>query len=83
VPFLDVGEAVLLGDALLLPTRMKLDPPAIPPASATRAFWNDWAGQPSSDQAIVDGVEALRRQVRPDGWRETAGASRASLIDGL
>jgi DNA helicase HerA-like ATPase len=70
LPFLDVGEAVLLGDALLLPTRVKLDPPAIEPASATRAFWNDWASQPSSEQAIVDGVEALRRQVRPSGWND-------------
>jgi hypothetical protein len=70
LPFLDVGEAVLLGDALLLPTRVKLDPPAIEPASATRAFWSDWASQPSSEQAIVDGVEALRRQVRPSGWND-------------
>jgi len=70
LPFLDVGEAVLLGDALLLPTRVKLDSPAIQPASATRAFWNDWATQPSSDDAIVQGVEALRRQVRPSGWHD-------------
>jgi Helicase HerA, central domain len=83
LPLLDVGEALLLGDALLLSTRVKLDPPAIQPASATRSFWNDWASQPSSDAAIVDGVEALRRQVRPDGWRETAGSSRASLHHGL
>jgi DNA helicase HerA-like ATPase len=70
LPLLDVGEALLLGDALLLPTRVKVDPPAIAPASATRAFWNDWATQPSSEDAIVDGVEALRRQVRPSGWQD-------------
>jgi hypothetical protein len=70
LPLLDVGEALLLGDALLLPTRVKLDPPAIQPASATRSFWNDWSTQPSSDDAIVDGVEALRRQVRPSGWAD-------------
>jgi len=70
LPLLDVGEALLLGDALLLSTRVKLDPPAIQPASATRAFWNDWSRQPSSAAAIVDGVEALRRQVRPSGWRD-------------
>jgi len=72
LPLLDVGEAILLGDALLLPTRVKLDPPAIEPASATRSFWNDWSSQPSSDQAILDGVEALRRQVRPTGWPSDA-----------
>src|SRR5918995_1013461 len=68
-----VGEALLLGDALLLPTRVKLDPPLIAPSSATRAFWNDWADHPSSAAAIVDGVEALRRQVRPSGWRDAVG----------
>ena len=73
LPLLDVGEALLLGDALLLPTRVKMDAPAIAPASATRAFWNDWAGQPSSAAAIVDGVEAFRRQVRPSGWRDAVG----------
>jgi uncharacterized protein len=72
LPLLDVGEALLLGDALLLPTRVKLDPPVIQPSSATRAFWNDWASQASSEDAIVNGVEALRRQVRPSGWRDAA-----------
>jgi uncharacterized protein len=70
LPLLDVGEALLLGDALLLPTRIKVDPPSIQPASATRAFWNDWATHGSSEEAIVNGVEALRRQVRPSGWRD-------------
>ena len=72
LPLLDVGEALLLGDALLLPTRVKVDPPEIRPASATRAFWNDWATHASSEDAIVDGVEALRRQVRPGAWRDAA-----------
>jgi Helicase HerA, central domain len=72
LPLLDVGEALLLGDALLLSTRVKVDPPAVAPASATRAFWNDWASQPSSENAIVGGVEALRRQMRPSSWRDAA-----------
>lgn len=65
LPLLDVGEAVVLGDALRLPTRLKFDVPAIQPASATRSFWTDWATSPSSDEAIAAGVEALRRQLRP------------------
>jgi hypothetical protein len=71
LPLLEVGEAVVLGDALLLPTPVRFDPPQVKPASATRAFWNEWATQPSTARAITDGVEALRRQVRPD----TVGAS--------
>jgi DNA helicase HerA-like ATPase len=69
LPLLEVGEAVVLGDALLLPTPVRFDPPAIKPASSTRAFWTDWSAQPTSTAAIVDGVEALRRQIRFDGER--------------
>ncbi len=64
LPLLDVGEAVVLGDALRLPTRLKFDAPAIKPASATRSFWTDWATTSSSGEAIATGVEALRRQLR-------------------
>ena len=36
LPSLEPGEAMLIGDALLLPTRMRLDPPHVPPASSTQ-----------------------------------------------
>jgi hypothetical protein len=68
LPLLEVGEAVVLGDALLLPTPVRFDAPAVKPASATRAFWNDWASQPANTGAIVEGVESLRRQLRSDAW---------------
>ncbi len=35
LPALDVGEAVVIGDALRLPSLAKLDPPQVKPASAT------------------------------------------------
>lgn len=38
LPLLDTGEALLLGDAVLLPTRIKLDQPHVKPDSATRDF---------------------------------------------
>lgn len=43
LPLLDVGEALILGDAVLLPTRIKLDRPKIEQDSATRDFWREWA----------------------------------------
>ena len=64
LPLLDVGEAFLLGDAVLLPTRIKLDPPEIKPASATRDFWTDWGIMEPDAGAIAASVEALRRQTR-------------------
>jgi len=64
LPVLDVGEAVVIGDALLLPSRVKFDAPASKPASSTQPYWTLWAEQPSSRRAIAAGVEALRKQLR-------------------
>lgn len=64
LPGLDVGEAILIGDALLLPTRIQLDKPPIEPDSATQPYWTLWSGQPSDRAAIVAGGEALRNQFR-------------------
>jgi hypothetical protein len=64
LPLLDVGEALILGDAMLLPTRVKLNKPKIEPASATRDFWTDWGTVRPDPDVIAASVEALRRQVR-------------------
>ena len=64
LPLLDLGEALLLGDSILLPTRIKLAKPQIAPESATRQFWSDWAKKTPEQNAVSRAVEALRRQVR-------------------
>ena len=64
LPLLDTGEALLLGDAVLLPTRIKLDIPKIPPDSATRNFWTDWGTEKPDDAAITLAIECLRSQSR-------------------
>ena len=64
LPLLDTGEALMLGDAVLLPSRIKLDKPTIAPDSATRDFWKDWGTQAPDVEAINRAVEALRRQTR-------------------
>ena len=64
LPLLDVGEALMLGDAVLLPTRIRLDVPAITPDSATRDFWREWQAKQSDQAAIATAVEALRSQTR-------------------
>lgn len=64
LPLLDLGEALLLGDSILLPTRIKLAKPHIAPESATRQFWSDWANREPQPNAVSNAVEALRRQVR-------------------
>ena len=64
LPLLDTGEALMLGDAVLLPSRIKLDVPAITPNSATREFWKDWGTQAPDTNAILKAVESLRSQTR-------------------
>lgn len=44
LPVLDVGEALVVGDASLLPTRVRVGEPRYKPNSATIEFWDRWAG---------------------------------------
>ena len=66
LPLLDVGEAFVVGDAILLPSRILLDEPEEDhrPFSATRNFWDEWDSDVASDSSIQEAVEALRRQSR-------------------
>lgn len=65
LPLLDTGEALMLGDAVLLPSRIRLDKPLITPDSATRDFWKEWGKQAPDVMALSLAVEALRSQTRP------------------
>lgn len=67
LPLLDTGEALMLGDAVLLPSRIKLDLPAVVPDSATRDFWKDWGAQAPDVAALARAVESLRSQTRNTG----------------
>ena len=66
LPLLDVGEALVLGDAVLLPTRVKLDKPTVQPESATRNFWREWNDSGAQKDAAKKAVEAMRAQTRPN-----------------
>lgn len=39
---LDIAEAIVVGDAILLPSRIKIDRPTITPSSQTVKFWQKW-----------------------------------------
>ena len=43
LPILDIGECIVVGDACLLPTRIKVDEPDTKPKSATIDIWTEWA----------------------------------------
>lgn len=42
LPTLDTGEALIVGDASLLPSRIRVDEPLIKPNSGTVEFWSQW-----------------------------------------
>ncbi|WP_375547939.1 ATP-binding protein [Oceanicaulis alexandrii] len=61
LPVLDVGEALVVGDASLLPTRVMVSEPRFKPSSATIDFWDRWRGEtPESDTQSA--VNSWRRQ---------------------
>lgn len=61
LPVLDVGEALVVGDSSLLPSRIRVSTPTRKPASATVAVWDCWSDG-SAKQDIPTAVESLRRQ---------------------
>jgi len=61
LPILDIGEALVVGDASLLPSRIKVNIPTKKPNSNTRRFWDEWSKESVSD-TISLAVESLRKQ---------------------
>lgn len=61
LPILDIGEALIVGDASLLPTRVIIDKPTIKPQSATVQFWKEWSNKDAL-QDIPTAVAGLRKQ---------------------
>lgn len=60
LPALDTGEALVVGDASLLPARVKVHEPRLKPNSATVPFWEKW----SSDDKREDLAQAVRNWQR-------------------
>jgi hypothetical protein len=63
LPVLDVGEALIVGDAVLLPSRIKINPPSQRPLSATIDFWDEWQKK-AVPPDLAKAVENMRRQKR-------------------
>ncbi|MBW2940542.1 ATP-binding protein [Zhongshania aquimaris] len=63
LPIMDVGEAMVVGDSVLLPSRIKIDPPTEKPLSATIDFWSRWQEDVTNGDFTL-AVENMRRQNR-------------------
>lgn len=65
LPILDIGEALIVGDACLLPSRVKISEPKVKPSSATVDFWDEWKKpKKEENKGIKAAIEALRRQAK-------------------
>jgi uncharacterized protein len=65
LPTLEIGETIVLGDAVMLPSRIKLDPPKEEnrPRSATIDFWTSWSNGLKTTN-FEQAVENYRKQSR-------------------
>ena len=61
LPILDIGEAIVVGDSCLLPSRIRIAEPKQKPNSDTIKFWDEWAKKTTAI-SIEEAVEALRKQ---------------------
>ncbi|MEW6114822.1 MAG: ATP-binding protein, partial [Thermodesulfobacteriota bacterium] len=61
LPILDTGEALVVGDASLLPSRIRISQPRSKPDSGTIDFWDKWSSA-EPVKVVEDAVRAWRRQ---------------------
>lgn len=65
LPILDTGEALVVGDASLLPSRIRIAKPEQEPNSGTVEFWDCWAAN-SKIGAVPKAVDSWRKQTMQD-----------------
>ncbi len=61
LPVLDTGEALVVGDASLLPSRIRIAEPTNRPDSGTVNFWDEWGKDEKRDE-IAKAVASWRKQ---------------------
>lgn len=61
LPILDTGEALVVGDASLLPSRVRIQEPNAKPNSGTVDFWDKWLER-EYKEGINEAVNAWRKQ---------------------
>lgn len=69
LPVLDTGEALVVGDASLLPTRIRVSEPNQRPNSGTVEFWERWS---RNDEVggLAGAVDGWRKQTMQDAPQE-------------
>ena len=63
LPIMDIGEAIVVGDAALLPSRVNITVPNEKPLGATIDFWSEWLKETERPD-FESAVENMRKQGR-------------------
>jgi len=64
LPLLGIGEAMVFGDAVLMPSKIQLTIPKIKPDSNTKDYWIEWNTKKPVNSSVFDAVEIMRKQTR-------------------
>lgn len=64
LPSLDVGECIVIGDAIVLPSKIILNEPEEKPKSSTIEFWNIWNNKENSVFDIRQAITNMVYQYR-------------------
>lgn len=64
LPNLDVGECIVVGDAIMLPSKVILDKPQQPPRSSTIDFWDKWCNKEGTVFDVDGAIKNMIRQAR-------------------
>lgn len=83
LPVLDTGEALVVGDASLLPSRIRITGPKTWPDSGTVNFWDEWS-RDEERKAVSSAVESWRqqRQILQSGISTKASGSASASSKG-
>lgn len=64
LPNLDVGECIVIGDSIKLPTKIILDKPKEEPKSSTIDFWDRWIDGKGTVFNIAEAIKCMIKQTR-------------------
>ena len=66
---MDIGEALVVGDSILLPSRIKLTSPNQKPLSTTIDFWTEWSKK-KKERDFEKAVNNFRKQRRIENTQQ-------------
>jgi hypothetical protein len=64
LPLLAIGELIPIGDAVVLPLKIKVTPAKCPPQSETPTYCSTWSNEHADGDNLDVGIDNMRKQTR-------------------